>query len=519
MRRSPNEDEAQSMPWITGTSLPLPVKLGGPSSRLVTGGRIRRRTRWLGPASVLALAVIGTCTNRPVPASAPQPPSETAASRQRGDKPPVLDDFTAATTCAECHPVQAADWALSSHAHAMQDRVFQSLVARARSDSDDTASFCLSCHSNVGTAAGGVPVAGGFDVYPPLIMEGVTCESCHRITEVARPFNAGHVLNPRAPMQGTVHAGDSSPYHDTQKSAVLSTAELCASCHDVQTPEGVVLEQPYREWSQGPAKPSGLVCVDCHMPKYYGQAAKDFGLRERPLRRHLFLGPGMLTRATESASLAAQSLAAQAAEQLRRSVALELQEIGPSCVGTEGRIGVVVSNLVAGHRLPTGSVFFRELRLDLRVRDGNGRVIHESGLGDGAASEPEPMSARLFDARGERTLLPWRAVRVESFALEPLEQRAIELTFALPGGLRGPLLAEVSLTFQTFPVRLLQELQLDPDLAVSVVLASRTARIDVNDCGVSSAAPSGRDEDPAGLARAHLLLDDRTAQVERAAPE
>jgi hypothetical protein len=456
--------------------------------------RIRRQTRWQSPGSILALTVIGACTNRLAPESATQPPRETSTSRQLGDMQLALGDFTAATTCAECHPAQAADWALSSHAHAMRDPVFQSLVARARNDSDGTASFCLSCHSSVGTAVGGVPVGGGFDVYPPLIMEGVTCESCHRITDVARPFNAGHVLNPRAPMQGTVHAGDSSPYHDTQKSAVLSTAELCASCHDVQTPEGVILEQPYREWIEGPAKRSGLVCVDCHMPKYYGQAAQDFGLRERPLRRHLFLGPGMLTRATESESLVAQTLAAQAAEQLGRSVALELQETGPSCVGTDGRIGVLVSNLVAGHRLPTGSAFFRELRLHLRVRDGNGRVIHDSGLGDAAPSEPEPISARLFDAHGERTLLPWQAVRVENFALEPLEQRGLELTFALPGGLQGPLLAEVSLTFQTFPVRLLQELQLDPDLAVSVVLASRTARIDVSDCGVSSAAPSGRDE-------------------------
>jgi hypothetical protein len=120
---------------------------------------------------------------------------------------------------------------------------------------------------------------------------------------------------------------------------------------------------------------------------------------------------------------------------------------------------------------------------------GNLGALYESGAGVGV--DPEPMSARLFDARGERTLLPWRAVRVESSALEPLEQRALELTFALPAGLLGPLLAEVSLTFQTFPVRLLQELQLDPDLAVSVVLASRTARIDVRDCAVSSAAPSG----------------------------
>ena len=88
--------------------------------------RIRRRTRWLSPA--LALAVIGICADRLVPESAPQLPREPAASPQLGDMPLVLGDFTAATTCAECHPTQAADWELSSHAHAMRDRVFQSLA-------------------------------------------------------------------------------------------------------------------------------------------------------------------------------------------------------------------------------------------------------------------------------------------------------------------------------------------------------------------------------------------------------
>jgi hypothetical protein len=369
----------------------------------------------------------------------------------------------------------------------MHDSVFQALVALASKDSADTPAFCLSCHSNVGTAARGLQAESGFDSYAPVVMEGVTCESCHRMTDVLRPFNAGHVLDPKAPMQGTVRAGDASPYHDTQRSATLGSAESCASCHDVQTPAGVVLEQPYREWNVAPAKDDGLVCVDCHMPKVYGEAAKDFGLQARPLRRHVFLGPGLLTRAAALDSSTNRALAAEVKAQLQRSVALELPPVQALCAAPLGRIGVTVSSRVTGHRFPTGSAFFRELQLHLRVVDGAGKLIYQTG--EGGAPPPEAMSALLFDERGERTLFPWRAARVTNLALEPLERRSLELTFALPKELQWPLTAAVSLRFRTFPARLLEDLELDPSVAADVELDTQTARIELLECKES--APLG----------------------------
>jgi hypothetical protein len=382
-------------------------------------------------------------------------------------------DFTSESTCSGCHPHQAEQWQHSAHAHSMTDPVFQALLSRAAQDPERTRDFCVSCHSNIGSALGEVPEQAPFDKVDPIVLEGVTCESCHRVTDVYRSSNAGHTLSPAEPMQGTVHAGNESPYHDTVRSDVLGTPELCASCHDVRTPQGVALEQPYREWSESKARSDGLVCIDCHMPRTLGRAAEGFDLPERPVRRHTFLGLGALSAALADGSSDAEAIRSDLQQLLEQSVSLSIDSDVFAGDG-RARLYVRVQSHVEGHRFPTGSNFFRQLSLRVRIRDAADQLVYDSQQAPStnpADIGPFLLSARLLDQNGAVTQLPWRAAQLENRALGLGETRLISVPFALPPTTKGPLSIEAWLELRSFPEDLLEQLQLPPQLATQFELA------------------------------------------------
>jgi cytochrome c554/c'-like protein len=446
--------------------------------------RASRRCHWSSVVAFLANVLLMACDGQ---ITTPALPIQDRADALRPAEEVFklkLADFTSEQTCSGCHPRQAAEWKLSSHSHAMGDPVFQALVARASAEAPESRAFCLSCHSNIGTAAGSVGDDLSFDTFDPLVMEGVSCESCHRITEVLRPSNAGHVLNPNLPIQGSVHAGNKSPYHETDRSAVLGTAEFCASCHDVYNAGGLALEQPYVEWSSAPAKEDGLICIDCHMPKGYGLAAQGFGLTERPVRRHSFLGPGALTPRSDRDTGDRSDLEAEVVAQMRQSISIELDTPEAALPNTEVSLHVAVQSHVPGHRFPTGSVFFRQLWLSVRALDAGERLIFETPdptleADDSAQSAQLLLSGALFDASDAPTLFPWQAKRMTNGALLPLERRQIEIAFVLPAEVQGPVHVQVQLQFRTFSEALLNELALAPELGSTLQLGEASADIEI----------------------------------------
>lgn len=390
----------------------------------------------------------------------------------------ALGDFTSESTCSGCHPHQAEQWALSAHAHSMTDPVFRALLTRAGEDPQRTQEFCVSCHSNIGTVVGGVPEQAAFDSANPIVLEGVTCESCHRVTDVYRSSNAGHTLSPGEPMQGTVRAGNESPYHETVRSDVLGTPELCASCHDVRSPQGVALEQPYLEWTESKARSEGLVCIDCHMPRSLGRAAEGFDLPERPVRRHAFLGLGSLTAAVADGSGEVETIRNDLQQLLEQSVSLSVDSDVFAARG-EARVYVRVQSHVEGHRFPTGSNFFRQLWLRTRISDASGKLLYDSRTAPSEAGKdatPFLLSARLLDENGEVTQLPWRAAQLENRALGLGETRLIAVPFALDTSAVGPLSIEAWLELRSFPEELLEQLQLSPDLAPHFELGRTASR-------------------------------------------
>src|SRR5690606_22456549 len=136
---------------------------------------------------------------------------------------------------------------------------------------------------------GGECVSGfSFEELSPIALEGVTCEGCHKISAIVRPYNAGHELDPIGPLRGPIVEPVENGFHASEHAGDFDESPLCGSCHDVISLSGLVLEQPYAEWLESPANP-GQPCQSCHMPTYSGNAA-ILGPERDNLHRHRFVG-------------------------------------------------------------------------------------------------------------------------------------------------------------------------------------------------------------------------------------
>ena len=137
---------------------------------------------------------------------------------------------------------------------------------------------CIACHGPLAFLSGDIPPkpaeAG------TRTNEGVSCEICHNITGTTEevPFNFSFTIEPDRVKQGP-RADAKSPSHGVKYSEFTRSPELCATCHDEQSPYGAWVKETYREWKAGPYTNKGTRCQDCHMYHAPGKAA--FGGKKR----------------------------------------------------------------------------------------------------------------------------------------------------------------------------------------------------------------------------------------------
>jgi nitrate/TMAO reductase-like tetraheme cytochrome c subunit len=410
-----------------------------------------------------------------------------------------VDDFHQAERCGTCHAQHYREWESSAHANAMTDRVFQALVLKQRDDLVGADRTCTQCHSTIATRAGELSNSFSFDQLSPIALEGVNCESCHRVTAIVRPYNAGHQVDPAAPLAGPFL--DAQAPHATAPSTLIGSAAFCGSCHDVQANGGLALESPFAEWEGSTASTSGTTCQDCHMPSYQGTAANLPGLPQREtLHRHWFTSISALHGNEERGPEPDQERRSRSEALLRSSAELSLA-LEPSSTPSQQRAAVTIRNLVDGHDLPTGASFLRELWLTLEVVDSMGRVLFESGRvhgGDelvrdpywltGALDPARPVvfGSTLRDVRGDVTPFAWRAARRDVHTLKPLESRTLSFVVNVPRDASYPLRFHAALNFRPFSPALLRALALN-DLADELeVVEVATASLGIDADGVAA---------------------------------
>ncbi len=425
-------------------------------------------------AVIWLIAIVGGCSD---PAEDPaDSPTLALVDPLSIPATPTLDPkrFRTSDTCATCHADHAREWRLSRHAFAMRDPVFRRLVAIrnvAKANQED--GFCTQCHSAIGTRGGECVQGFNFDALSPVVLEGVTCEACHKTTEVVRTFNAGHKLDAAVGMGATLSDPEDNAFHTSRTAPHMAKAEFCGACHDVVETSGLPLERPHAEWQTSPAKATGQTCQQCHMPSRQGLAAT--GGATRTVHSHLFVGVETQVGGGTTMTTADRAEMNAAIGELLTSAAGLSLAVSPS-TATDQQLDLVltVTNKIAGHNFPTGSSFLRQVWVEISAKDAQGKVFYASGDLDTNGdlrdhwSELDPygdsdlisLSSRFIDTKGDRTLFSWEAVEHTSDAIEPLRQRTWTLFLPVPKNATGPLTIEARLRFRAYGPFLLRLLGL-----------------------------------------------------------
>jgi nitrate/TMAO reductase-like tetraheme cytochrome c subunit len=318
-------------------------------------------------------------------------------------------DFKTSSDCKQCHQQIHDQWMTSTHSQAYRDPIYQAFLRRVDEQRQGKLTpFCVSCHAPLATVTRSVP-AKLFDGQPKpaLLEEGVSCEFCHTIagSEVElRKLSLGAFLFPRAGQTNVLygrHADAKTNAHPTEPSKFLLSSELCGTCHRFGHPaSGMSIQDTYDEWKRSPYAAEGKRCQDCHMPAYSGKTAADG--KERPeLHAHVFMGGHT--------------------EMIRKAASVQIKSTWKG--GRKETLDVVasVSNIGAGHLIPTGVPGIREMWLEVSIL--NGSTV--------AATQKRPFVLELFDSEG-KPAMPWDAVKIgKDTRIGPRKTRAEQFSFKL----------------------------------------------------------------------------------------
>ena len=341
-----------------GRRLPLFAGVGMPSRGGATHG-IR--------ASILAALIACGC------------------AEEVNDAPLPLGD--SAADCGGCHEDHFEQFRSSPHATSARSPIFQAMLPDVeRAWGGAARAQCEGCHAPAHSSD-----------------EGIGCLSCHAAVGNHAERDGMLAVDPSAPLAGSLRDAAPSVAHRTRQSDFLTSPSLCGTCHELTGP-ALVDEPTLSEYRASPQAAGGVTCAGCHMPDDGERPlTNDPDARPRSTRSHRFVG-------FDPPWGAGPEEAAAAAERTR---ALLASALTLEVVRVEGGVEIALSNTGAGHAVPTGATFLRDLWVDVVIDGVTGpRVIV---LGD------QPM-------HGEREVaLLTHAERVERGSLDAGAERRVFL--------------------------------------------------------------------------------------------
>lgn len=291
-------------------------------------------------------------------------------------------------SCGTCHETHHAQWATSPHAGAARSPVLEAMLPDVEAQWGQAArEACESCHSP-GHAPGD---------------DGIGCVSCHAATGNHAERDGALAVDLGRPLAGPLADPEPTVAHRSRGGGFLASPSLCGTCHELTGPN-LVREPTLTEYRASPAAAEGRTCADCHLPPDGTRALSNDSTAEREASSHRFVG-------FDPPWGAPPDVAAAAAERTRALLAEALElRVEPD----DGGVRVTVANVGAGHSVPTGATFLRDLWVDVEPLDGPvvARVIE---LGD------QPM-------RGDAPVaLLTRADRVEAGSLAAGDTRSVRV--------------------------------------------------------------------------------------------
>lgn len=382
--------------------------------------------------------------------------------------------FRAPESCRPCHPTHYEEWQASMHAYAFEDPVFIALneIAQERSN---IGQFCVKCHSPFASLMQETQQGFMKSRVSPIARNGVSCDVCHASSDLT----SGHSITVFR-LDGTKNGPISDPqpneFHQSEHFPLFAESAYCRPCHNVLLPNDFLVEKTSMEWNDSyfdyhsTRDTTKLAsCQTCHMPSYQGQAAIDGPQRE--VHRHTFIGvdiplidfPGR------------ERTIRQVSELLQNAVSMTVT--APQEISASDSINITVSvfNNKTGHNVPSGTIFHREMWIELILSDALSKmIVYSSGLLDGNSdlmsrnSEfvkngtlPEDTLLTLFNGvaykDGKETPFFWEATSVDNRTIP--SYKSYTASYTAPGPFEETTLElSVRLRFRSLPPYLLREI-------------------------------------------------------------
>ena len=373
-------------------------------------------------------------------------------------KPFPSGHFIEPGQCALCHSDIHEMWDGSLHSRALDDPLFIAATKLFYTQTNDPgeradAEHCVACHNPIAFRSG--LVQGSSSDYSKATGPAafsISCDLCHSVNEIVEVKNAYMNTDPGTDDEPGIKRGPRaeaiSSYHESEYSEIHTSSVMCGVCHNVTHLSHLTkLESTYDEWYASPYnvtdKSKRITCQDCHMrqtpgnpstgmterPDYPGESSM-MGVERPHIWRHTIVGGNAFTLSF----FGRDDLAGMAEERLKNAAVLEIL---PAAETLNGAVSftVRVRNEGAGHMLPTGVTEYRQMWLEVKVRDTSGRIIYTSGIP--AADGSLPVGTRLYntvfgDVDGNPTInVAKAAVMLTDRRIPP--KGWVDETFVLPG--------------------------------------------------------------------------------------
>jgi hypothetical protein len=341
------------------------------------------------------------------------------------------DRFESSQGCG-CHAGLLGQWRVSMHAKALTDPLYLLKLKEADEATNGALGpFCNGCHAPIAVMAGELT---GIDqsMVSAAGVEGVSCDFCHQVTGTDGPLGNTSV---EVTADGTKRAqlADPAAPHPAAYSKFHETAEFCGNCHNVDHPgNGLHLEATYSEWKAGPYAAEGITCQDCHMTPGPGVRKPNPGKAagSGPNRPHIYT----MTFAGGNVGLGDAPLAE---ERLKAAAEIEL-ELPELVESGQVTLKTTITNVGAGHYLPTGLTEVRQMWLEVVATDADGTEL---------LRERRDFGSVLKDAEGKYPVELWEAVAFHSDdRIPPRESTSNEYAFTMG---TGPVTVEAALSYRS----------------------------------------------------------------------
>ncbi len=384
-----------------------------------------------------------------------------------------IKHFQLSTACAECHPRQWKELKGSMHSVAHKDTLYRLTAELALKEAGPAVyAYCSGCHTPQGVASKLVPQIPDPKL-PDVVTAGIQCDTCHAISALkghkspwGEPGNASFVLSPDEERKfGPPTGDDKAADHPVKTRAFFQKSEFCASCHTVIHPHnGVRIEHTYAEWKKSIYAKKGIQCQDCHMRTVeqaiqvaktlkpivpQGKSSEDG--KVRPIGHHFFVGGN--ANADRVGGGAGHAKMAEARLKSAATLAIEIPK--RAAVGKVLRFVVAVTNVGAGHNLPTSVTELRQMWVDLTIKDATGKRVFRSGALDKNGDldrQAMRFTAEAGDKNGKLTYKPWEVTHfIWKRLIKPKATARDAFTVPIPTGTKGPLTIDAKLLYRNAP--------------------------------------------------------------------